>query len=401
MILAGAWLGYRAWPAIHGGSIERFLEKHWMRPLAAQGEPPAGFSPLEASLAPESCASCHPGQYRDWRGSLHARAIGPGLLWQLGLFSPQEANRCLDCHAPLAEQKALFAIERGWPDAPKVAPPSYVGAELHRQGLVCSACHVRRHLRFGPAPKTAAQAGDTPHGGFSVQAAFGDSRFCSVCHQFAPEGRSLAGKLLENTYEEWRTSRAAREGVACQGCHMPDRRHLWRGIHDREMVSDGVKSELAATRLPGGRLAIQARLINAGAGHYFPTYVVPKVTMSVILGQGAAAREVARQVIGRTVNVDMDQEISDTRIPPGGESLLTTEVAAPPGEQPLILRVDVAPAEHYERMFQSMLQRKLDTAARTLLEEALQNASAARYRLDDLELMAPASAGESRRAVAN
>ena len=66
------------------------------------------------------------------------------------------------------------------------------------------------------------------------------SEFCQSCHQFAPDGLALNGKLLENTYAEWKASRFAREGVQCQDCHMPDRRHLWRGIHDPAMVRSGL-----------------------------------------------------------------------------------------------------------------------------------------------------------------
>jgi len=43
--------------------------------------------------------------------------------------------------------------------------------------------------------------------------AFLSSEFCQSCHQFAPDGLALNGKLLENTYAEWKASRFAPEGV--------------------------------------------------------------------------------------------------------------------------------------------------------------------------------------------
>src|SRR5436309_9328506 len=43
-------------------AIREFLDRHWRRPLAPQGPPPARFSPLEASLQPEACGTCHPVQ---------------------------------------------------------------------------------------------------------------------------------------------------------------------------------------------------------------------------------------------------------------------------------------------------------------------------------------------------
>src|SRR3989475_8055158 len=48
-------------------AIREFLDRHWRRPLAPQGPPPARFSPLEASLQPEACGTCHPAQFADWK----------------------------------------------------------------------------------------------------------------------------------------------------------------------------------------------------------------------------------------------------------------------------------------------------------------------------------------------
>ncbi|MBI3628436.1 MAG: cytochrome c554 and C-prime, partial [Candidatus Rokubacteria bacterium] len=87
-----------------------------------------------------------------------------------------------------------------------------------------------------------------PHNGVTRTPAFLRSEFCASCHQFGADGFALNGKLLENTYEEWRASPAARAGRQCQDCHMPDRRHLWRGIHDPDMVKSGVEISLTTDR---------------------------------------------------------------------------------------------------------------------------------------------------------
>src|SRR2546423_5460380 len=112
----------RAWPAwalllvagCAGGalgarseSVESFVARHWRTPLPAQGPPPARFTPLEASLAPEACGTCHPAQLADWRTSTHAAAMGPGVAGQLAEMldrEPATALACQQCHAPLAEQ---------------------------------------------------------------------------------------------------------------------------------------------------------------------------------------------------------------------------------------------------------------------------------------------------------
>jgi len=408
--VAGTWLLYRMLASERApqDATAGFLATHWTQPLRPQGEAPADYSPIEASLAPEACGTCHGQQYADWSTSLHSRSIGPGILWQFLVLSQEESNGCLRCHAPLAEQKALMALQYGWASAPTQPVPPYVSSDLHRRGLVCAACHVRRHRHFGPpsSPQSAQSAipgSRLPHDGFVAEQAFLDSRFCSTCHQFPPKGRSLAGKLIENTFEEWRTSPAAAQGLTCQSCHMPDRRHLWRGIHDSEMVSRGLRRELEVTRGDAGRLIVRAIISTPGVGHFFPTYVVPKVTISIHLRSPVGSREIARRVIGRTVSVDLDREISDTRIPPGGNVVLAAEVDTPRGVDQVEFRVEVAPAEHYIRMFQSMLDRNssMAPAAQTILREAIRQAQATGYRLDAVTVAVPGLLDGLRRSVAN
>src|SRR5207247_304862 len=198
----------RAWPAwallvagcaagalgARAESVESFVARHWRVPLAAQGPPPARFTPLEASLAPEACGTCHPAQLADWRTT-----------------------------------------------AGVTLTPAYLASE-----------------------------------------------FCRGCHQFGPEGYALNGTLLENTYAEWKASRFAAAGVQCQDCHMPDRRHLWRGIHDADMVRGGLTITLVETP-PHAAGTVAARLVveNSGVGHRFPTYVTPLVLLRAELVDAA------------------------------------------------------------------------------------------------------------------
>ena len=66
-------------PARISPAEQDFIREHWRRPIPPQGPAPAAFSPLERSLAPASCGTCHPDQFRDWQTSLHARSMGPGI----------------------------------------------------------------------------------------------------------------------------------------------------------------------------------------------------------------------------------------------------------------------------------------------------------------------------------
>jgi hypothetical protein len=361
-------------------AIEAFLSTHWQDPLPAQGMPPASDTPLEASLAPESCGTCHVHQYRDWQTALHSHTMGPGIYWQLEILGQTEGNRCLRCHAPLAEQKALLAREMNWPNAPASPPPAYVPASLAHDGLVCAACHVRGHIHYGP-PRSGPTLQAGPHGGFVPEPAFLDSRFCAHCHQFPDDGPRLAGKLREDTYQQWLASSYAPR-QPCQSCHMPNGRHLWRGIHDPDMVRKALAVELHLKRLANdGEYEADIVARNQGAGHDLPTYLVPKISLVLNLSQpGHVPRELARDVIGWQADIDIKHEAFDTRIPAGGSRRYTHAFRPPKGPWEVELRVDVAPAEHYERMFRYSLEKvSLSPQARATLKRALQDALATRF----------------------
>lgn len=69
-------------------------DSYWQRPISPQ-----------QSLHPENCGSCHKAQYDAWKGSLHSKAMSPGLRGQLNPdHDPEFAASCYLCHAPLTEQ---------------------------------------------------------------------------------------------------------------------------------------------------------------------------------------------------------------------------------------------------------------------------------------------------------
>lgn len=357
-----------------------FLARHWQDPLPPQGAPPAEFSDLEASLAPQACGQCHQDQYQQWQTALHSHTMGPGLLWQVEILGPEQSNDCLRCHAPLAEQKALLARDMGWPNTPTTEPPPYVPTDLHLQGLGCASCHVRGHAHFGPPAKKPVVK-DMPHGGFTAAAAFQDSRFCATCHQFPEDGPRLAGKLREDTYAQWLASPYAGK-QNCQSCHMPEGRHLWRGIHDPDMVRQALALELKLEALGDDeyRAVLVAR--NQGAGHHLPTYMVAKIDLVLELHQpGRPVQEVGRDVIGWTADVEMTREVADTRIPAGGSHTYSQVFRAPKGmDWSVEARADVRPREHYERMFQYNRQAlQLSPRALKLLEQTIAESAATHF----------------------
>ena len=384
--------------AVNEAEAGRFLQGHWARPLAPQGPLPAALAAQGVSLAPQSCTNCHAAQFEDWGKSLHSRAMGPGVLGQL-LNMPAHARGdhqdCIRCHAPLAEQadSLVAAIEK-----PAGKNPGGIGqaSPLHEQGLVCAGCHVRDNTWYGPPRRDGSQPiGDTraqPHSGWKASSAFESSQFCAACHQFKDDEYSLNGKLLVNTYREWQGSRYSREGASCQSCHMPDRRHLWRGIHDPEMVKKGVEIRAEPLSVSNGQVAAQLNVTNTGVGHYFPTYVTPKVVVRAIQldAQGNRLNATEQEfVIGRQVSLDLSQEIADTRIAPDARASFDYRRPRHARATALAWEVQVQPDAFYLEFYASLLRDAPQGRSRQLIMQARDAARASPYPVFSKHLPLP------------
>jgi hypothetical protein len=344
------------------GTDHQFLVRHWRLPVPPQGPAPPHFSSLERSLDPQSCGTCHPLQLADWKTSLHARSMGPGVAGQLAEMQradPATARLCLTCHAPLTEQHPVRTLGETL-----VANPDF-DHRLQRQGLVCTSCHVRNHRRYGPPRRDGTVENSpgrpAPHAGAVRVSAFLRSEFCSSCHQFGPDDLTLNGKPLENTYEEWKASPAAQRGRQCQDCHMPDRRHLWRGVHDPEMVRSGIEVTVTTDRAqyqPGDEVRTTVRIQSIGVGHHFPTYVTPHVVVRVALVDRAGTvlpGSVQEHRIAREVALDLSREIFDTRIPAGGKAEFAFRHRIERPGLRVRATVTVYPDHFYTRFFESLL----------------------------------------------
>jgi hypothetical protein len=347
-----------------------FLAAHWRLPIAQQGEAPPHWPALERSLAPVDCGSCHPKQLAEWRDTFHARAYSPGLAGQLregALAAPASLRGCQGCHAPLAEQQPVTAS--GAPN------PSYA-PELRDEGIVCAGCHVRGQRRLGPPRRVELppSEGPLPHGGFEARSEYQESRFCAECHQFFDD-EGVAGKPIQNTYVEWQQSPAAAEGKSCQSCHMPDRAHLWRGIHDPEMVRSGTETTLVVDAAPPGRVRARLTLASHGVGHAFPTYVTPRVFLELWQEDagGASLDGTSRNaVVGRQIDFASSpwREVFDTRIPPGGEHVLRYDADRHPDAVAIGARVRVDPDYHYRGVFASLEGAYRDAGANARIAQA-------------------------------
>ncbi|MHB2016105.1 MAG: multiheme c-type cytochrome [Candidatus Xenobia bacterium] len=395
----GQWYPPRLYGQAHGlDDTAGFLQHHWKQPLEPQGTAPGSYSALEQSLVPESCGTCHPKQYQGWRGALHSHTADDLVMWNAQTESLASAYRCLYCHSPLAEERGFIQDDLRPNDLPGTDLPPYVDRKLFRRGVVCAACHCRENRRYGPPPASADMdpAGGV-HGGFIPNKAFEDSRFCAGCHTFTIR---VNNKIVGNPFEEWRESRFARAGVSCQGCHMPQRLHMWRGIHDRDMVLKALDIELAVSR-GGGSATAKAVVTSTHVGHMFPTYGIPMV--HVRLYHQSAGRWVVLKhyIIGRSDDLRKMVENFDTRLAPGASATVSQGFAPGPGDR-VRLVIDVVPRDDYEKSLRVQLalaRAYLDIDEQERVEERLWSQLALRYRLIEMTLPVPTVPGQTFRHV--
>ena len=175
---------------------------------------------------------------------------------------------------------------------------------------------------------------------------------------------------------------------------MPDRRHLWRGIHDPEMVRQGVAVDLVLE--PGTPGPVRAALVvaNRDVGHGFPTYVTPRVFLAVYQVD-ASGQELAdtrmEATIGREVDLATGIERFDTRVLPGRSVKLEYALPRAARGVALVGTVDIDPDFHYRRVFATLAQSYRGAEPLARMAEALRRISDSRYRLSEIrrELGAP------------
>jgi len=361
---------------------------YWDKPQATLGHAPHDWSKLEQSLRPEACAQCHSEQFDVWKNSLHAHAYSSGMIGQFPGMGASEGNSCLVCHAPLAEQQYRDEHDLNQSLALKLTQPEGFNHEanidskalpLRHTGVSCAVCHVRGWQRFGPPQKKSGATGHqntAAHGGFTATRAFEQSQFCASCHQF-PDEMAVNGKPLENTISEWKDSSFSKKNITCQECHMPDRRHEFRGIHDPEMVKKGLTFKLAQHKN-----TVIFTITSTWIGHAFPTYVTPKVIIiaSAQSADGKVLRNWQWEIIREVAYDDGWKEMRDTRLMPGESREFIAE-PLPEKTSMVRYRVNVIPDYFYKGVYQGMLTDNIAEMARTHISRAMVRADKNDYLL--------------------
>ncbi len=279
--------------------------------------------------SPEVCRECHTEIYDQWKGSMHSSAWDDPVfqaLWRMGNKETGGLTEklCAGCHTAIGvvSEELLKKDEKG----------DYKLSEIAKYGVQCDVCHSVRAATFldarGHEPHNATlllepggvkrgpfKDSSSPHHETAYSELHTKAEFCANCHNvFHP----LNGFPIERTYDEWKFSVYAQNGIACQDCHMatvedaievartlkkvkrpgkaandgPMREHIYSHYFvggnftipallgypkHSEMAKKRLQSAAKLEILPpsevkAGQLGkVKVKVINVGAGHNLPT----------------------------------------------------------------------------------------------------------------------------------
>jgi hypothetical protein len=183
---------------------------------------------------PAICAGCHPRQAGGWNGSMHAIAfVDPVLqnLWALGDKETNGAtlNHCGACHTAPGIVSGTVKFE---PDKP--VHGAFTAPGMAAKGVSCDVCHtisasnilktaVLEHgnasfvLSPGQVKRGPLRDSKSPFHQTAFSELHTKAEFCGNCHNiFHPTNHFP----VERTYDEWKYSIYAQNGIPCQDCHM-------------------------------------------------------------------------------------------------------------------------------------------------------------------------------------
>jgi hypothetical protein len=291
----------------------RWLPLFALAALAAAagcGGDPATVTPQLSAAElqdPMTCRGCHPTQYAQWSGSMHAYAAEDPVFLAMNKRGQRETNGalgdfCVKCHAPVAVAQKLTTDGLNLADLPAAT-----------KGVTCYFCHSAASVSgthdnpialaadgvslFGPFSDPApGSPHKVSHSNLLDDARPESAAACGSCHDIVNQH----GTAIERTFQEWQSTLFAvpPHGQSCAACHMPGSDGLaavtstrTRRIHDHSMPgvdlaltpfpkADDQKQAVQALLDPTLLLSvcyrptagtIEVDLDNAGAGHSFPS----------------------------------------------------------------------------------------------------------------------------------
>lgn len=285
--------------------------------------PPPGLTRAQL-MDPEACKDCHPQQFSDWSGSMHAYAASDPVFLAMNQRAQRETQGalgdfCVKCHAPVAVAERLTSDGLNLPSL----PPSV-------KGVTCYFCHSavavegshNNPLRLTADGTMFGPFGDpvrnTPHAS-AYSPLFDMTRpesaaACGSCHDIVNQH----GAAVERTFAEWQASLFAdpKLGQTCVRCHMNQSQgpastkstgqirslgsHALPGVDvaltefpqaakQKQLVQTLLDGTLTATLCLMAGLNIEVSLDNVAAGHFVPSGSTPdrRLWAEVIAYQGS------------------------------------------------------------------------------------------------------------------
>ena len=270
----------------------------------------------EALLDAQTCAGCHPEQYNEWAGSMHAYSSTDPVFLAMNRRGQRETNGalgnfCVNCHAPVAVHEGVTTDGLNLDQVPQ-----------RLKGVTCFFCHSVQSVDGAHNnPLQLARDGimrasisdpfvtNRLHGAAYSPLLDRDraesATMCGACHDIV----SPHGAAIERTFSEWQQSVFSQPGGAtpagstCGQCHMqqstvdktaadvpgaPQRRphsHTFPAVDTavtpfpdmqrqrgqvQAFLDTTLQSALCVEPL-GGASLINVILDNVATGHFFPS----------------------------------------------------------------------------------------------------------------------------------
>lgn len=183
----------------------------------------AGTFKISDFTSAEECKGCHPVQFRQWSGSMHAYASKDPVMIKLNelgqsAYTGALDQGCVKCHAMIGSR----AGETPWGEYDPDNLPA-----VAQEGITCDLCHTISSVRDIRNGEVVLTPGPVKFGTFDhaqpneaheseKYGFYKESRYCGSCHDIYLDN----GFGLETTYTEWVQGGQALTGKTCNDCHM-------------------------------------------------------------------------------------------------------------------------------------------------------------------------------------
>ena len=183
---------------------------------------------------PEVCGGCHLRQYKGWQGSMHSISFKDPVFqaeWAKGVKETGGAvtDLCGGCHTPIGVLSGTVKFD------PKLGKHGgFTTTGVAEKGVSCDVCHSvsgstaktspygapgNNSLVYSPGQTKFGPLKDakSPYHKTSYSELHTKAELCGSCHNiFHPSNKFP----IEHTYDEWKQTPYAQNGIVCQDCHM-------------------------------------------------------------------------------------------------------------------------------------------------------------------------------------